>query len=351
MDATQNKIKRRSQEVTVADVAVAAGVSRTTVSYVLSGREDARVPETTRRRVADAAARIGYRRNALAAAMRTGRMDTVGIVAPLGRDEGPSGTYGVYYRDLVLAVAEAAFEAGLNPLLLSENSGRHLSLADVTDRRADGVVLIVKENAAEFANSAASAGVPCVTIGRDVGLWQVHTDNLLGARLAVEHLVGLGHRRIAHLWYGKEEVPSGRQRRDGFREATRAAGLADGDAPILTDRYASVVGDALAAPDAPTAVFCYNDELSLWLLDVCRVCGLRVPGDISVIGFDDNVLASSARPRLTTLRSPTEEVAAHAIALLQSQQSGEEPPPPIYISPRLVVRESTAYLTDERKSI
>lgn len=341
METAQKKMNGK-KGATVADVAAAAGVSRTTVSYVLSGREDARVPETTRRRVADAAARIGYKRNALAAAFRSGRMDTVGIFGPLKRDEDPVGARGVYYRDLIIAVAEAAFEAGLNPLLLSENPSRHLSLADVADRRIDGVVMIIKENAEEFARAAADAGVPCVTIGRDVGQWQVHTDNILGARLAVEHLVSLGHRRIAHLWYGKLEIPSGRLRREGFRQAMTDADISENDAPIFTDRNPEIIARALTAPDAPTAVFCYNDELAQWLLDLAHGEKIAVPGKLSIVGFDDNVLAACTRPRLTTLRSPTSGVAQAAIALLQAQQSGQPAPPaPVLVPPRLVVRESS----------
>ncbi|GAB4469633.1 MAG: LacI family DNA-binding transcriptional regulator [Armatimonadaceae bacterium] len=332
--------KRR---VTITDVASAAGVSRTTVSYVLSGRADARVPAPTRQRVLDKASELGYRRNALAAAFRSGRMNTVGIVSPLSQvDTSSDAIPNVYYRDLVLAIANVVFDAGLNPLLLSETRSRQLSLADVTDRRADGVILVIKENASQFVQAAEAAGVPCVTIGREVGDWQVHTDNFFGARLAVEHLIGLNHQKIAFLWYGHHNVPSARQRLDGFLKTTCEAGFTESDSPVFSFRETGDLVRALLEPDGPTAVFCYNDELALLALDLCAAHGLRVPQDVSLVGFDDNVLARSARPRLTTIHSPVEQLASASIQLLQAQLRGDSSPSTVFASPYLVVRESTA---------
>jgi LacI family transcriptional regulator len=328
------------KRTTIADVARAAGVSRTTVSYVLSGRQDARVPETTRRRIVDAAERIGYRRNALAVAFRSGRMNTVGIVAPISPDVGVGN---VYYKDLVLAVAAAAFEAGLNPLLLSENRSHALTLAEVADRRADGVILVVKERVSDFVNAANDAGVPCVTVGRDVGAWQIHTDNVVGGRLAAEHLLSLGHRRLAYLAWHLDGIPSVEGRRQGFEAALRDAGIDPVTAPQLRTKDEAELTDLLRRSDGPTAICCYNDEVAVHLLDRCRELGLRVPEDISLVGFDDNILAVSARPRLTTIHSPLDGLATQAVALIQAQLRNEPPPPaPILVAPHLVVRETTA---------
>jgi LacI family transcriptional regulator len=337
-------IGEAQRRTTITDVASAAGVSRTTVSYVLSGRVGARVPDATRRRILDAAERVGYRRNALAVALRSGRVGTIGIVSPVSLLTAPPGAYsGVYYKDLVLAIAAAAFKAGLNPLLMSEDSSRSISLADLSDRRVDGVILVVKTNADEFVREAEDAGVPCVTVGRQHGAWQVHTDNALGARLATEHLLALGHRRIAHLWYGKDSVYSARLRRDAYRDALSAAGIEPRPEWVFTDRDRSALAAALRDPDGPTAVFCYNDELGVILLDLCREQGVRVPEEVSVVGFDDNILAVTARPRLTTVRSPLAELAAKAIEMLEAQTRGESPPPePIFIPPALVAGDSSA---------
>jgi LacI family transcriptional regulator len=334
----------RERRVTITDVARAAGVSRTTVSYVLSERADARVPEPTRRRILDAAAGVGYRHNALAVAFRSGHMNTIGIVCPVHMlDASPGHTGNVYYRDLLLALVAAGFEAGLNPLFLSEQPSKQVSLTDITDRRADGVILVVKENAEAFVREAESAGVPCVTVGREYGAWQVHTDNRLGARLAVQHLLDLGHRRIGYLWHGKEQVPSARARRDGFLEALKEAGVTgESGADEFTDKNADSLIDALRAKNGPTAVFCYNDELAVQLLDLCHAAALRVPDDVSIVGFDDNILAVTARPRLTTVRSPLSDMARVAIELFQAQMRGESPPSrPAYLAPILAVRDSS----------
>jgi DNA-binding LacI/PurR family transcriptional regulator len=342
-----------ARRATIADVAEAAGVSRTTVSYVLSDRPGARVPETTRRRIAEAAERIGYRRNALAAAVRTGRLNTVGIVAPFATVESVSTFTGnVYYKDLTVALAAAAFHAGLNPLLLSEDHSRALSLSDLTDRRADGVILIVKEDAEGFVTAAEGAGVPCVVVGRSVGRWQVHTDNALGARLAVAHLWDhMGHRCIAHFWYGKEFVTSARERRTAFRAAMAARGAAPEDAPEFLNTDIAALIDAVRAPGGPTAVFCYNDELAVELLDAARGAGIAVPGRLSVVGFDDNILAHTARPRLTSVLNPLGPLATAAVDLVRAQIAGASPPPaPVLIPPTLSVRESTGPARTEDRS-
>jgi DNA-binding LacI/PurR family transcriptional regulator len=331
-------IRRR---ITIGDVAEASGVSRTTVSYVLSGRADVRVPEGTRQRIIEASERLGYQRNALAAGFRSGRMNTLGIVAPFSMLVGSSERQAdAYYKGLVLACAAAINDQGFNALLLSEDSDRQVTLSDLTDRRCDGVILVVKSETEEFVCAADTAGLPCVTIGRAVGTWQVHTDNVLGARLAVEHLVGLGHRDLAYLSYTKPMVPSYLQRQRSFLETTSALGVQGrtyvwGEIPALA---ASV-----RAGDGPTAVFCYNDELAITLRDACEVEGIQIPSDLSIVGFDDTLLAQTIRPRLTTVHSPLSQLASEAVRLILAQLSGEPPlPQPLYVQPWLVERDSTA---------
>jgi LacI family transcriptional regulator len=268
-------------------------------------------------------------------------MNTIGIVCPVYMlDASPGHQGNVYYRDFLLALVAAGFEAGLNPIFLSEQPSKQVSLTDITDRRADGVILVVKENAEAFVREAEATGVPCVTVGREYGAWQVHTDNHLGACLAVEHLVHLGHRRIAYFWHGKEMVPSARARRDGFAAAVRAAGssvIAD----EYTDKNASLLIAALQTKNGPTGIFCYNDELAVRLIDLCRNASLSIPDDVSIVGFDDNILAVTARPQLTTVTSPLTEMARVAVELVKAQIRGEPPPPhPVLLQPSLTVRDS-----------
>lgn len=332
------------RRTTITDVAHAAGVSRTAVSYVLSGRTaGVRVTDSTRRRILEAAESVGYRRNALGLALRSGRMDTVGIIAPVSIMVGePGKPGGVYYKDLTSALAAAAFEAGLNPLLMSEQPQHSISLADLSDRRVDGVILVSKSNNETLVRDAAAAGIPCVTISRSTGRWQVETDNEHGGRLAAEHLVALGHRRLAFLAYDAE-VNSSRRRAHGFRTALDAAGIAPESVPTLLFDQTDGVRAALHDPHGLTAVFCFNDELAVWLRDVCDEEGIRIPDDLSIVGFDNNILAVTMRPRLTSVESPMAELARTALTLFQKQLQGELPPlTPILVEPRLVVRDSTA---------
>lgn len=330
------------RRTTITDVARAAGVSRTTVSYVLSGRPGARVPDPTRRRILQAVEQVGYRKNALAVAFRSGRMNTVGIVAPFSLASAAELSRGVYYKDLILALAAAGFAAGMNAILLSEGPQK-LSISDVTDRRADGVILVGKSHPEAFVDAAVGAGVPCVTIGAAVGDWQVHPDNHAGARQAVAHLLNFGHRRLAYLWYGSEGVVSAVARRAGFRDAARAAGLSPDAAREITDKDPAGLIRLLQSEDAPTAIFCYNDELGVWLLDIARAAGIRVPEQLSVVGFDDNVLAYTTRPRLTTVHNPLDRLATAAVDLVTAQLNGREAPrAPILVEPWLVARDSTA---------
>jgi LacI family transcriptional regulator len=156
----------------------------------------------------------------------------------------------------------------------------------------------------------------------------------------VDHLVHLGHRRIAFFWHGKEMVPSARARRDGFLAAVQAAGsLVSADE--FTDKNASTLMAALHRKDGPTGVFCYNDELAVHLLDLCHEASLRIPEDISIVGFDDNILAVTARPQLTTVTSPLTEMARVAVELVKAQIRGEPPPPhPVLLPPSLTIRDS-----------
>jgi LacI family transcriptional regulator len=311
---------------------------------VLSGKTTGvRVPDPTRQRILEAAEKVGYRRNALGLALRSGRMDTVGIITPMSIMIGePGKPGGVYYKDLTAALAAAAFDAGLNPLLMSETPQHSISLADLSDRRVDGVILVSKSNNESLVQDAAEAGIPHVTISREVGGWRVETDNERGGRVAAEHLLKLGHRRISYLTYDEDGYAS-RHRGDGFRSALR-----DSDPflrPVRTFVFdkPEALRAALQDKSRPTAIFCFNDELAVWLLDICREEGLRVPEDVSVVGFDNNILAITTRPRLTTVQSPLVELARTALMLFQQQLRGDEPPPrPVLIEPHLVVRDSTA---------
>jgi LacI family transcriptional regulator len=205
----------------------------------------------------------------------------------------------------------------------------------------DGLI-IASARDSEFVRGVYAAGIPCVEVGSGYGKRLIHSDNEGAAALAVAHLTALGHRRIAH-WRGQSDSYASRHRVEGFVSAARQRGLRPEDTPVLASREA--VSAALRRPAAarPTAVFAVNDYQASITLDIARGAGLRVPEDLSVIGFDNNVLAEAARPTLTTIQNPLDEQADAAIALLQALWRGEQNPPlPPAIPTKLIIRESTA---------
>jgi LacI family transcriptional regulator len=329
----------RREAVTIVDVARKAGVSKTTVSCVLNNAPGFSVPEETRQRVFDAAAALGYRRNTLAAALRSGRMNTVGIVppSPLHPDrDAHAGS--VYIKDLLLALCAAAAQTRMNATIWAEKPHASLTVADALDQRVDGMVLAGLYGAGDFVRAVYAAGVPCVEIGSRFGDYQVHPDNRGGAALAADHLTGLGHRRIVH-WRGPERVFSATERREGFLAVLEARGIPD--VPVVYG--AQELAEHLGREDRPTALFAYNDASAVAALDLARELGLSVPRDLSIVGFDDNILATTARPRLTSVRNPLDGIARAAMELLEAQMRGQPPEPgPRTIPTRLSVRESTA---------
>jgi LacI family transcriptional regulator len=326
--------------VTSRDIARETGVSTATVSYVLSGRADARVSEKTRERVLAAAERLGYRRNALARALRTGRTYTLGVVCPLGSTRALGASRFIYAKDLLLAVSAAAARAGMSTTPLIRTREDPLLPEHLADGRFEGMILFGVYQADDWVRSVYATGLPCVEIGMVSGLHQVHADHRGGVRSAVEHLRGLGHRRICY-WRGPEEVPAARERAAGFLEGARDAGLPPDWAPVVTT--AEETAALLARADRPTALVLYNDERAPQALDLIHAAGLRVPEDLSLVGFDNDVRATTVRPQLTTVQNPLDAMADAAIGLLQAQIAGVEVPvslPPV--PTRLVVRESTA---------
>lgn len=333
---------RTNSTVTIRDVAREAGVSKTTVAHVLRDSPDYRVHEGTRARVLDAANRLGYRRNALAAALSSGRLDTIGVLMPLDHAEEIS----TYFKDMALAIAAEAADAGLRMTLVPyrTGSGRVTSPREVADQRVDGVLTVSVHDPA-FIESLYAANIPVVEIGGAIGGRSVRPDNAGGATQAVEHLVSLGHRRIAH-YRGRQQNATADQRATGFRDACRTHGLPEADTPILAS---DELDRAISAPPnrRPTAFFAFNDGQAAHLYDLCAARGLRVPGDISLVGFDDSIIAETVRPTMTAVHNPLRAQAAEAIRLLQTCWIPEEAIATgdriaILVPTRLVARNSTA---------
>lgn len=322
-----------SRAVTISDVAREAGVSKTTAVFVLSERPDSRVPEVTQTRVRDAARKLGYRRSG--PVRSAGRIHTVGLVTRMEPRRDP--TLEVYPRDVLAATAHACREAGLRLTLISYPFDGTLNVDDVVDRRVDGLILVSLHDEG-FTKQVYASGCPTVTIGSGFSPRRVGFDHRGGARLATQHLLELGHRRIAHVPGDSPESLAVSERQKGYEEAMEAAELTP--RTLQQNDVATVLQEP--AETRPTAFFAFNDRVA-WLVGVhAREQGLNVPQDLSIVGFDNNVLAETAYPPLTTVENPLDAQAKSALEILQNLWRGDEPPPPTVIPAQLIVRQSTA---------
>lgn len=318
--------------VSMAEVAARAGVSGQTVSRVVNGSP--RVDPTTRIRVEKAMAELGYRPNRAARALRTGRSQTIGLVAQTLATVGNS--------RMLHATAEAA--AGRGYALTVVTLGRGGGIVDAFDRLRDQGVdgAIVLNEASALAQGVEHAGLHLVVVDSPpaAGIHTVHSDHGGGASAAVEHLLALGHEVIGHL-AGPAGSFAAAERERGWREAVVAGGGRLG--PVVRGDWSADSGHAAAAAFADaTAVVSANDQMALGLIRGWADRGLRVPDDVSVVGFDDVPDAANYLPPLTTVRQEFAALAADAVDALVAQIEGTAVPPAAVIPARLTLRASTA---------
>lgn len=336
----------RSGKVNMKDVADRAGVSSSTVSLVLSGKHDA-IPEVTRRRVLDATAELGYRRNALAAGLRRQTSDTIGFISDLIATTPHAGA-------MVQGAQDAAWKVG--KVLLMINTGgdpavEHRAIEAVLARQVDGLVYAAMYH--RFIDPPpALHEVPAVLLdarSADLTLSSVAPDEEGGAYAATSHLLDAGHRRIAYL-QSASPIPAAEERLRGYRAALAARGLAF-DASLVSPGVAEHPGGfeaatvLLARPDRPTALFCFNDRMAAGAVHAAHRLGLSVPGDLSLVGFDnEELVAPLIEPPLTTVQLPHYEMGRWAVEHLLDAVSGDSAgrPEQHRIRCPLVVRESVA---------
>ncbi|MDR2380290.1 MAG: LacI family transcriptional regulator [Bifidobacteriaceae bacterium] len=333
----------------MADVARVAGVSHQTVSRVLNGLQWVAAP--TRQKVLDAVEQLGYRRNMAARALATNRSHVIGVVVVNPDLFGPSGA--------LLGLEQAARQAGywVSVASLPQVDAAHMIQA-VDHFRAqgvDGTVVIAPNQLALDASAQALGRTPAVmvTAGAPVprAFPSVDVDQELGARLAVKHLLAKGHVLIAH-FAGPAGEFHAQCREHGWRRALADAGLRPG--PLLRGTWTADSGYRLAkrlmgrSAAPPTAVFVANDQAAIGALRGFGEAGLRLPEDMSVVGFDDIPGASQLRPPLTTVRQDLAELGRRSFALLLDVISGHAPGAHVALAPELVVRASTAARARQR---
>ena len=339
---------------TILEVARAAGVSKSTVSNVL--REAPDVAPLTRRRVLDAIERVGYRPNALARNLVRQRTTTVGIV--VGDLANP------FYSELAKLAERRLAKLGFATMIcntdgLARNEQEKIEL--LLEHRVAGILMLQFTGGKELLEKLRAAGVAVVIASQ----WEprvdcVDIDEGAGADLAVSHLLGLGHRRVAYFSSVLVERRTERARLSGYVLSLRKAGLPyDRELVVRLRHAASLRSDdhlrkslhaLLSLDDPPTAIFASNDLVAVDLLETAEDLGLLVPRDLSVVGFDDILVAGLARVSLTTVVQPREDLAEIAIDLLRERiDDGAGPPRRHVLPPELVVRGSTAPPLGERE--
>lgn len=344
-------------EVTIQQVATAAGVSPSTVSNLLNGRSHRMLPET-QQRIEEAIRKLGYRPNRAARQLRTGRNQTIGLVVPSVGNP--------FWGAMARYLESAALAEGYHVLLCNSERDPQRERDYIDELWADGirgVVLCSSLPSLEHVLPLVERGLQLVAFDRSAqagdpaSLVSISVDNAIGAELAARHLIELGHRKLAFVSGALLSV-NRRERFRGFVAALEAAGL-DPDKAILApsgsgsealgDVEASELGRTAAAellsrPDPPTGIVAINDMCALGICRGIRDSGLEVAKDVSVVGFDDIVLADLYEPALTTIRQPMQEMAAAAFAQLRAriEGSGQAQGQSLLFRPELVIRESTA---------
>lgn len=328
---------------TSTDVARLAGVSRTTVSFVLNGREDMAISPATRERVLEAATALGYQPNAPASQLARGASLTIGLVL---RQEPSQVASDALLPQTVQGLGDAARGAGYQVLVesLPPAPGGYRKL--LHSRRVDGLVVSGPLADDVELRRVHDDGFPIVLQGHvpTLNAPSVDVDNVAGAAAAVRHLIKCGHTSIALITNAPFTYTSASERLDGYRLALRESGL-EFDPGLVTDgAFVAQSGfDAMAMlleKRSFTAVFVASDVLALGAMGAVRAKGLRIPSDISIVGFDDIPLAAYFDPPLTTVSIPAYALGKTAGNLLLAQLRGEPVPQRTLLDTELKVRES-----------
>ncbi len=334
---------------TLATVAAAAGVSVATVSKVLNGRGD--VAPATRGHVESLLRQHDYVGRDADATRRAVMMARPTVELVFG------GELGAYSTEVLQGVLDAGAQLGVAVAVSMRPHGKHRQ-ADTSGgwvrglvaahRRA--VIAVVDELTARDVSALARAGLPLVVIDQlnppDARVASVGSTNFAGGMAATQHLLELGHRRIAYLG-GQAEAACNRARMHGFRAAMESAGLRVGADHIRAGRFRYDDGvvqgdDLLDLPNPPTAVFAGSDDIGVGVLEAARARGLRIPEDLSVVGFDDTQLARFASPPLTTVRQPLHDMGRVALRTALELAAGEQVDSHyVELATRLIVRRST----------
>lgn len=331
--------------ITSFDVARLAGVSRTTVSFVLNNVTSIQISEATRQRVLEAARELNYFPDASARTLVSGKSRTLGLVLRQSPEQIFSDAF---LPQVVLGLSQACTERGfqmmINPLEPQERGG-YARL--IHEKHVDGIVLSGPRSDDDELLQLRRDNVPVLMMGQlpgsDIPLVDINAED--GARRAVQHLVQRGHRRIAIITNAPLEYTSAQQRLTGYHLALQAAGLPLDPALVRTGAYTPASGQAamhalLALEQRPTAVFVASDVVCMGAMQAARRAGLHIPADVAFIGFDDIALAAYFEPPLSTVRLPAFQLGWNAGLRLMDIIENRDPGGATLLDTELILRES-----------
>ena len=333
--------------VSIKDIADAAGVSHSTVSRALN--DSPLVKAATKARIQRLAREMGYIPNAVARSLKAQRSGTIGLVVTSLLDP--------FFTEVMAGVDEVAGEAGLSMFVTASHNDPEREMAVIETfhrRRVEGIIVAASRLTRRYRERLARIRVPLVLVNQHTeqsrpGVHVVAFDERAGARLAVEHLLDLGHRRIGYLGLGNRQR-SNRLRLDGYRDALEGAAVhpAPGWTRIVPEAEMAALSDTGAGEayvrallDAgATAVFCYNDRVAIGAMLACRRASLTVPAAVSLVGFDDIEAAQWVSPSLTTVRQPKRRMGRLAMGMMLDLLADRKVTDHV-LAPSLVTREST----------
>jgi len=331
---------------TIKDIAQTLNISTSTVSYALNGGPRS-VPAAVKDEVLRVARELNYRPNRVAKSLVTRRSHTIGI---LPTQAAPNLAVSPYFQMAFNGVLNQAEVKGFDVMVFSRAQSTASSAEELVgvlwDGRTDGTVLVAPYDKAPIIPALLQLGAPFTIVNSSVpGAVCVTCDNRHGVELALRHLIELGHRKIGHL-AGPTTLEDSRIRREAFEQVMLSSGLEVRPEWIVETEYTSDSGEReahalLDAHERPTAVFCGNDESALGLLRAARSRGMRLPDDLSVVGFDNIFNCEHMHPPLTTIEQPIGEMGRAAFDALIELIEGR-PAESVVMETRLVLRESTA---------
>jgi len=330
---------------TIKDVALHAQVSVATVSHVVNGTRF--VSEATRLRVQQAIEELRYVPSALARSLKSNRTHTVGMMIP--NNSNP------YFAEIIRGIEDTCYGAGFNVILCNSDDDplkQSTYVRLLSEKQVDGLIVLSSGSDVDLLDTLRKATMPQVLVDReidDLAADLVEVNHEAGGFLATQHLLQLGHRRIACI-AGPQTLSSARQRVQGYQRALHEAGLAADDKLLRYGDFTSAGGHAamtallgVASPtDRPSAVFASNDLMAIGAICAAAAEGLSIPRDLSVIGFDDIALAAFSNPPLSSIVQPkhqTGELAAKL--LLQRIAQPDRELQRAILQPSLVIRQST----------